>query len=409
MSHPGDSLEPVAEATVLLLLSLVACGPSGAVPEGTIVRDSAGIRIVESSVDGDVPLIAVSPEPILVLGGSDVPEQQQFVRISEVRLASGGRTVVADWQGRSRVLSVFDGDGNFLHHIGRQGEGPGEFSRIDQVVLTGDSVFVWNMVPHSAQVYRVDGTYRGNVALDRPPPEPGATSSKRLALWHAVEGGRMLSTTGVTEKLDSPHYRMRRAVWLTDSTGVPVPVGEWPVSLEYEHESKDGQMVVFGPVPFGPAGSLAASDSSIWHSNGTDFSLAEYRLDGTPGLMVRVDRPIAKLTPADVERGRSQLLEGEPFLQYRDEVAGVVRIPENRPAYDAVVVDEAGGVWARVFPDTATTADWDIFDVVGVRTGRASLPAGLKLKQIGRDFLLGIDAGEFDEPLVVLYRLERRR
>jgi 6-bladed beta-propeller len=75
--------------------------------------------------------------------GSMDGENDAFGRIMSAAFDSKGRIYVAD--DNHRRVSVFTADGRFVQHLGREGEGPGEFSTPWRVVVDPrDSVFVWD-------------------------------------------------------------------------------------------------------------------------------------------------------------------------------------------------------------------------------------------------------------------------
>ncbi|MCY4171902.1 MAG: hypothetical protein OXE59_11595 [Bacteroidetes bacterium] len=58
-------------------------------------------------------------------------------------------------------------------------------------------------------------------------------------------------------------------------------------------------------------------------------------------------------------------------------------IPETKPAYDAMVVDDHGHIWIRQYPDTdAEFAQWMIIDSDNKLVGEMELPSNLLLKTI---------------------------
>ena len=109
-----------------------------------MVRDSAGIRIVENTT----PLWQegeewhLSPEPVVDIGGGDVEENQLFRVAGALRL-SDGRIVVGN--GGTHELRFYTGDGAFVRSVGRRSDGPGEFQDLRWVRrLRGDSLIaIW--------------------------------------------------------------------------------------------------------------------------------------------------------------------------------------------------------------------------------------------------------------------------
>ena len=107
----------------LPLLFVTACGDTG-LPE-VIVRDSAGVRIVEHPSDFAAPSWLISETPTIDIGSGDGDSSTLLYQVEGTHRLSDGRIVVANRS--SHELRYYDAEGNYLHSAGRQGEGPGEF------------------------------------------------------------------------------------------------------------------------------------------------------------------------------------------------------------------------------------------------------------------------------------------
>lgn len=111
-------------AAVLLLAVLTACG-GDALPEQTIVSDSAGIRVV-SNLGPDRPLDWTFTPTLTIGGKEEGPESFYSVSERTVGVDAVGRIYVLDADGHRLLL--FAGDGTHLRTLGREGKGPGEIS-----------------------------------------------------------------------------------------------------------------------------------------------------------------------------------------------------------------------------------------------------------------------------------------
>lgn len=133
---------------------LAACGErtsSDDAPDGTdgtppavAVRDSAGIEIVESTAPiwaGGTPW-SVGAEPEVSIGVVDGPAEYQLSAVSSAVRLPDGRILVAE--GGSGELRYYGADGEHLRSVGREGEGPGEFSSVAGLALVGDIFFVYD-------------------------------------------------------------------------------------------------------------------------------------------------------------------------------------------------------------------------------------------------------------------------
>ena len=63
-------------------------------------------------------------------------------QIGDVAVDSSGRVFIADSQ--ESTIDVFEPDGRFLTHLGRNGRGPGEFSYIKSLQISGNHLYVYD-------------------------------------------------------------------------------------------------------------------------------------------------------------------------------------------------------------------------------------------------------------------------
>ena len=110
-----------------------------------MVRDSAGIRIIENArpPEGSRLRWRVGPEPAVTIGAADGEEPYLFQHAIGATRLSDGRIVVADYG--SMELRIFDGaSGTHLTTLGGVGEGPGEYGGLMDVErLPNDSIMAW--------------------------------------------------------------------------------------------------------------------------------------------------------------------------------------------------------------------------------------------------------------------------
>lgn len=131
---------PLAVPLVLMGMA-AACGSPGdsgtaAGGPGPIVRDSAGVRVVEN------------PEPdqshwrvgrtLYMLGWG--PDDPQFTWIQSGRILPDGAVLIGEF-GEGRIYRIGP-DGSVLQSWGRKGEGPGEYQALDAILLQGDTILV---------------------------------------------------------------------------------------------------------------------------------------------------------------------------------------------------------------------------------------------------------------------------
>lgn len=84
--------------------------------------------------------------------------------------------------------------------------------------------------------------------------------------------------------------------------------------------------------------------------------------------------------------------------------------PATLPSYADLLGDGGGRLWLREFllPDEQARGErWTVFDADGRMLGTVATPAGLRVTEIGADYVLGVWKDEEDVEHVRLHRLVR--
>lgn len=81
---------------------------------------------------------AVEDEPEVMLGVLEGNECEMFGSITDATVDAEGRIFVLDAQ--SHAVTGFDSEGECLFRVGRQGRGPGEFTRPRRIALSDEGV-----------------------------------------------------------------------------------------------------------------------------------------------------------------------------------------------------------------------------------------------------------------------------
>lgn len=127
---------------------------------------------------------------------------------------------------------------------------------------------------------------------------------------------------------------------------------------------------------------------------------------------VRVPLRRKPVPPAALEAARAAACNwataGE--AQQRCETA-VRQLPAQReyPVFRDLAVDSLGYVWVASYPDHTRpdSSMWLVLDGVGREVGVATLPANLRLTQIGRTYVLGVARDSVGVERVQEFRLSR--
>lgn len=373
---------PVRRAFVGLLI-ITGCG-AGPEPEA-LVRDSAGVRIVENRVPAGPELVVEATAAISI--GPDAAGGVEFISpISAVRL-DDGRIVAAGWA--MTELQLFDSTGQWLRTLGRQGSGPAEFEALGLVYpdsLGGVIVFE----PGSQRVHRWSSAmeFLQLSLLTSPEARPTAWVSG------AFSDGTLLLATRTPHAAGSSEFLEQgtRSLFRGHESG-----GTWDSLISFPdrpsvRSPRDPRWSAGTPL-FTAGPSFALRGRRIAFTTGDRFEVQIRDARGTLRQVVRKEASERVISAAEFSRVLSATVAA---IQEDRRSAMESRLRETsksriRPAVSGVWLDPDGRVWAT-FGDSALgerpTAS--VFDSLGKWEADAELPAGFRILQVDRDGLLGM-------------------
>ena len=391
-----------------VLTGALGCVEDGQTGASYQAWDSAGVRIVESTAPlwGDERPWTVAPEPELDIGGLSAEPEYDFYQILGLVRLPDGRIVVAN-RGTDEIR-FYDSNGLYLSTSGGEGGGPGMYYGLQGLwLLGGDSLVAWDIYSVRTTILDSEGTY----VRSWTPSIPGREASFR-ARTLCGDGSFLLGT-----RRDGPViYGARRDSLLYhrfDRDGAFVDsVGRFPRSETYAvRGGSDGpaMRIFLFNLPFGRRTSDGPYGDGFFFASSMTYEIGIYSSAGELRRLVRRDTPNRKVTEEDVERLRTDWLEGardEEDLRFTLETLEEMPIPSEMPAYNGALADLEGNLWVRDYQAAGTTVStWSVFDSVGVWLGTVEIPPDLRVRQIGPDYILGTWRDDLDVEHVRLHRL----
>lgn len=386
------------------LIVLYACGSAcdsrGTNAAGFSERDSAGVVIaVTAGMHARSPVgwqMDTLPDLEIGSAGSLLREESAaswytFHRIGGARQLSDGRIVVAD-QGSSEVR-YFDSAGRFMHSLGGQGRGPGEFQTGPVLVSSfrSDSLLFFDARPVRFQLFSTDDDGYRHI---RPARWLGAIPPIGFVSSQVLVGQLHLYKPTTTGPFEIP----ATYAWTDIATGNRVVVDSFIVRPQYATRMVNN-IAWGGPIPFSAMPSAAVKHDGAFITHGVLSEIKEYDLRGRLERIVRIDEPPREITEADI-RGYAEVT-GKPLDPD-------IPFPDMMPTFESLLVDDEGWLWAKAFGwDPTRRSTWVVFDAGGRAHGSIETPASFKLHQIGSDFVLGVWTNELDVEHVRRYRLTR--
>lgn len=399
MTVRGAGLPGCGLATIAIA-ALFACEADPRPDPGPIVRDSAGIRIIEArGTDVTTASWRIDSRPELRIGAVDGDPSYLLSRVVGALRLRDGRVAIGN--GHSHELRFYDPRGRFLSARGREGEGPGEFTYMRGLGRCREEGIVAFDLNWQMNTYDDDGTFVDRRQL----LAPDGISPYNLA---CDERGRVVLLGWGLDVTGAPQigfHQARGPLVLVDGEGsVATDFGEWLVS------ERIGTMGGSRPHPFGRATVFALHDDHLYVGSGERFEVEVRSLDGTLRRLVRGPSP-----SLEIEDSLRAAYLAEQLANARPERHPVVRQevaemewPPAYPAYTALRVDPSGVAWLRRFAvGTSRPEQWGLLDPARGYLGDVTLPAGHTLVDVGIDYVLVMALDELDVETVALHVLHR--
>jgi hypothetical protein len=381
----------------LVATVIVATGCGGAPSLPPVVRDSAGVTIVQNfgPTWSRNEAWTVSEEPTLNIGDSTRGEDYIFSRVVGALRLPDGNIVVAN--NRTQQLRWYGSDGSFQLDAGGAGAGGVTFNNLSWLGrFGGESVIAFDGMNLRTSIFGADGSLQYSNSL--------------IMTFQAPPG----SVRGVFA--DSSFLVVRGARhWVRAMQGQPNPpqgLRRGP-TLAFRYNSHDGsflntlgtysgteqifrtgrtQIVHVNPRPFGKDAVLAVSGNNVLVGTQDSYEIRVINNLDTLKALVRLQRENPPVTQAQIDRYKSARLTNVHPRERADREAQLDSLPwpETMPAYSDILVDTEGNLWvAEHRPFGVEQPVWNVFDDSYHLLGSVETPLQLTIFDIGADYILG--------------------
>jgi hypothetical protein len=373
------------------------------------VRDSAGVTIVENQEgippDGGGWSLAASPS--LVIGGLDGPEDSGLYRVRGAARLPDGRIAVAN--DGSLEVKIFGVDGAQLASLGREGEGPGEFSSVTLTGRLSDTLIALDRRLRRVSLVHPDEGFIRSFNIAEP------VADYLLGGWFFESGSVLIEdlSLGADGGFEDGFGRRPARLKSCDLTGaLHSDFGELPGSEEFTvtRQGEHGTAIGISSVPFGKSPQVAVAGDRLFFGSQDSYEISVFDSHAALRTLVRLARSPVRVTDSDLAAYIREELEGadEDEAQSRRETFEEMPMMEFRPAHGAISADREGFLFVEEFRSPGMkSVPVNVFDPEGRFAGRFEIPADIEILEIGPDYLLALHEDSMDVESVHIYELTR--
>jgi hypothetical protein len=358
-----------------------------------------------------LPEWSLSSAPVVSIGGDGTPNAE-FLRIRAVFRLQTGLIVVVN--GGTNEIRVFDARADLVRTFGRTGSGPGEFRFISWAGRSGDTAFVFD-----------NGARRiSTVRLGREPQLLGTLPvvAKGGQGLFGVNGrlldARWLVTTWLSPGFEGPPgvHRLPGSAGLiaADATGDAKWLGDYASGAVFVHNpTGDIKQAAVGAIAFSPWFFAVASGPYVWLGESDGDSLV--RFDSRDGKRSTLHLPLPRTVPSPslVAAARARELSSvrDPRSRaFTEAKYSSTYVPRTLPYFESLVPGPEEELWVQRYAGVPT--DSTRYLVIGSDLrprAWVSVPRGVRVSEVGLDYLLGVHEDDDGVESVRLYRLLRQR
>jgi len=384
-------------------LSICGCSDTaGFQRTDSVVRDSAGIQIIEAGSIDDMPAdFQLSEKPDWVMGWSQ--GDYLFQNISAGHFLSDGRAVVAD--GRSREVVLLSVDGQVDQILGGPGEGPGEFTGIPGMVVQGhDTIVVQDAVAGRLTFFhegRMTHTYPlADLPFDHHRTIVGIDNRNRLIFYPI--------STPFGGTFDEPWLR-------APLIGLDLSTGVFDTAFVFDYlgntNAREGYLV-------GRMGTLAITRSGYIYGQGHRSRLEFMDFDGQVIRVLNWEEAPLVATEDYWSDYATETVNLDPnragdiaqSIEARKELGDLLPyFPTTNGGFPAFLTDESDRLWVPLYSASSVSRlhrRYRIFSPQGAWLGWVTLPERSRVLDIQDDRALVYRLDQFRVPAIALYRLE---
>lgn len=394
-------------ALLVLLVSLPwgCADTTDAVRPMVSVSDSGGVRFVRIPVLEAVTVPDLGAAKLYSTAAIDGAALDLF-RVRDALFLDDGTLVVAN--GGTEELIFIDPVGRAARRFGGEGEGPGEFRRLNTLVPAPDGgFFAWD---YRLTRFDAEGNFIETEILD---PESPVVSLKPLAVYADGRIAAVLAQQRYFQERGERRDTVPLMLFGPDRTRADT-VGTW-MGLERAFFDLPQMGTFIVPIGFARTAFHAAGGGRVAISSTDSLDLTVFNASLAPVLRLVAPPDHRPATDREREAWRAHALAQIPLdvpdVRHAWEQATV---RETLPGFEGLAVDPGGRLWIGT-PTTpgAPQRRWIVFTPDGIPQVQLTLPAlwpgyqpgRTELLAVGRDRIAVSSLNSVDEEIIEVWTL----
>lgn len=323
-----------------------------------------------------------------------------------------GSFYVSDY-GNHRI-AVFDPSGEYVRAFGREGNGPGEFTTINELTIQGDLVHVYDVNNGRVNRFHRDGSLLDVISI---PYNSGAGRYGIVWQMFVTEDEELVIINQHDERDgDAESYMMKVVVmsaeheemWQTET-----PMLRTGIWTTYAGDRLLNYSIPYPPRPM----ILFDTGQGIVVSPGDEPVLRLYDINGTLRLKIQVNLEPRMVTSEDrskvMDRFNQRAAEGndrtKQLVQAQKES---VVFPPTKPFWTNITIDGTGFFWLQVTENTVDRQAagggylYRILSPEGEYLGDTRIPSTGRFTVNNGQMMINIYDREAETPQLIVYQIE---
>lgn len=359
----------------------------------------------------------VDQTPLLDIRDLSASNTVQFqFAVGGTRL-SNGSILVSDQ--RAGLVRLFDRDGKAVRTVGGFGKGPGKFTGglMPAARCGQDTLVVYDKTGFRATIVGPTGVIIRQISFARDSTKSPAFNEKGTPFYDvkcAQSGAFVFFSIARVDKTPPNRLSFYMNLNIRDRNGESQATHAVPFAFAEALQVKG----VF-PIPMtrstyldpvGPFVAVGTSDTAVVglynpSSVGNAGSTVAF-----PVRWLKIPRQPRAPTRAEFLSAIDDEVSKSDHLQSAEAGRAALTLestPKALPAFSGLFGDEDGKLWVQVSPQGAKTMQFVVLNLDGLVIAHVTIPMGLKVFEIGHDYVLGSYQAKDDAAHVVVLKLRR--